>query len=80
VLPGIIGVIQATETIKLLIGVGEPLIGRFMIYDALKMKFRELKLRKDPTARSAVLIPTSPSSSTTNSSAVWFRLRRSRLP
>src|SRR4051794_35870776 len=48
VLPGIIGVIQATETIKLIIGIGEPLIGRFMIYDALKMKFRELKLRKDP--------------------------------
>ena len=48
VLPGIIGIIQATETIKLIIGVGEPLIGRFMIYDALKMKFRELKLRKDP--------------------------------
>ena len=48
VLPGIIGVIQATETIKLIIGVGEPLIGRFMIYDALKMRFRELKLRKDP--------------------------------
>jgi molybdopterin/thiamine biosynthesis adenylyltransferase/rhodanese-related sulfurtransferase/molybdopterin converting factor small subunit len=48
VLPGIVGVIQATETIKLIIGVGEPLIGRFMIYDALKMKFRELKLRKDP--------------------------------
>jgi molybdopterin/thiamine biosynthesis adenylyltransferase/rhodanese-related sulfurtransferase/molybdopterin converting factor small subunit len=48
VLPGIIGVIQATETIKLIIGVGEPLIGRFMIFDALKMKFRELKLRKDP--------------------------------
>src|SRR3954462_14916895 len=48
VLPGIIGVNQATETIKLLIGIGEPLIGRFMIYDALKLKFRELKLRKDP--------------------------------
>jgi adenylyltransferase/sulfurtransferase len=48
VLPGIIGVIQATETIKLITGIGEPLIGRFMIYDALKMKFRELKLRKDP--------------------------------
>ncbi len=48
VLPGIIGVIQATETIKLIIGVGESLVGRFMIYDALKMKFRELKLRKDP--------------------------------
>ena len=48
VLPGMIGVIQATETIKLIIGIGEPLIGRFLIYDALKMKFRELKLRKDP--------------------------------
>jgi sulfur-carrier protein adenylyltransferase/sulfurtransferase len=48
VLPGIIGVIQATEAIKLVLGVGEPLIGRFLIFDALKMKFRELKLRKDP--------------------------------
>ena len=48
VLPCIIGVIQATESIKLLTGVGNPLIGRFLIYDALKMKFRELKLRKDP--------------------------------
>jgi adenylyltransferase/sulfurtransferase len=48
VLPGIIGVIQATETIKLILGIGEPLIGRFLIYDALKMRFRELKLRKDP--------------------------------
>jgi sulfur-carrier protein adenylyltransferase/sulfurtransferase len=48
VLPGVIGVIQATESIKLLTGVGNPLIGRFMIYDALNMKFRELKLRKDP--------------------------------
>jgi len=48
VLPGIIGVIQATEAIKLILGVGEPLIGRFLIFDALRMKFRELKLRKDP--------------------------------
>ena len=48
VLPGIIGVIQATEAIKLITGIGEPLIGRFLIYDALKMRFRELKLRKDP--------------------------------
>jgi len=48
VLPGIIGVIQATETIKLILGVGEPLVGRFLIFDALRMKFRELKLRKDP--------------------------------
>jgi len=48
VLPGIIGTIQATEAIKLIIGVGEPLIGRFLIFDALRMRFRELKLRKDP--------------------------------
>ncbi len=48
VLPGIIGVIQATETVKLIMGIGEPLIGRFLIYDALRMRFRELKLRKDP--------------------------------
>jgi adenylyltransferase/sulfurtransferase len=48
VLPGIIGVIQATEAIKLITGIGEPLIGRFLIYDALKMRFRELKLKKDP--------------------------------
>jgi adenylyltransferase/sulfurtransferase len=47
VLPGIIGTIQATETIKLILGRGEPLIGRFLIFDALRMKFRELKLRKD---------------------------------
>ena len=48
VLPGIIGTIQATEAIKLLLGVGEPLIGRFLIFDALRMRFRELKLSKDP--------------------------------
>ncbi len=48
VLPGIIGMIQATEAVKMILGIGEPLIGRFMIYDALKMRFRELKLRKDP--------------------------------
>jgi sulfur-carrier protein adenylyltransferase/sulfurtransferase len=48
VLPGVIGVIQATEAIKLIAKIGEPLIGRFLIYDALKMRFRELKLKKDP--------------------------------
>ncbi len=48
VLPGIIGVIQATEAVKLLTGIGEPLIGRFLLYDALKMRFRELKVPKDP--------------------------------
>jgi molybdopterin/thiamine biosynthesis adenylyltransferase/rhodanese-related sulfurtransferase len=48
VLPGVIGVIQATEAIKLIAGIGEPLIGRFLIYDALRMRFRELKLKRDP--------------------------------
>ncbi len=48
VLPGIIGVIQATEALKLIARIGEPLIGRFLIYDALKMRFRELKVPKDP--------------------------------
>ncbi len=48
VLPGVIGVIQATEAIKLLTGIGEPLVGRFLLYDALKMRFRELKVPKDP--------------------------------
>jgi len=48
VLPGLIGTIQATEAIKLISGIGEPLIGRLMVYDALRMSFDELKLRKDP--------------------------------
>ena len=47
-LPGVIGTIQATETVKLLIGIGEPLIGRLLTYDALGMRFREVKLRRDP--------------------------------
>ena len=48
VLPGIIGVIQAIETVKLILGKGDSLIGRLLLFDALKMKFRELKLRKNP--------------------------------
>ncbi len=48
VLPGIIGTIQALEAIKLILGVGEPLIGKLLLFDALKMRFRELKLRKNP--------------------------------
>src|SRR5713101_6752561 len=48
VLPGIIGAIQANETIKIILGAGDPMIGRLLLFDALKMKFRELKLRKDP--------------------------------
>ena len=49
VLPGIIGVIQATEAIKLIIGKGEPLIGRLLLYNALKMEFREVRLQRDPS-------------------------------
>jgi adenylyltransferase/sulfurtransferase len=48
VLPGVIGTIQATEAIKLLAGIGETLTGRLMLYDALSMRFRELKLRRNP--------------------------------
>jgi molybdopterin/thiamine biosynthesis adenylyltransferase/rhodanese-related sulfurtransferase/molybdopterin converting factor small subunit len=49
ILPGIIGTIQATETIKLILGTGEPLVGRLLLFHALKMRFRELKLRKNPS-------------------------------
>ena len=48
VLPGIVGCLQALETIKLILGTGSPLIGRLLLFDALQMKFRELKLRKNP--------------------------------
>ncbi|MEX0879725.1 MAG: molybdopterin-synthase adenylyltransferase MoeB [Thermoanaerobaculia bacterium] len=48
ILPGLLGVIQATETIKLILGSGEPLIGRLLLVEALSMRFRELKLRKNP--------------------------------
>ncbi|HEX6069257.1 MAG TPA: molybdopterin-synthase adenylyltransferase MoeB [Longimicrobiaceae bacterium] len=48
VLPGIIGTIQATEALKLLLGVGESLVGRLLMLDALRMRFREIRLRKDP--------------------------------
>ena len=48
ILPGLLGVIQATETIKLILGIGEPLVGRLLLVDALGMSFRTLKLRKNP--------------------------------
>lgn len=48
ILPGLIGTIQATETVKIILGMGQTLAGRFLIYDAMKMRFRELTLRKDP--------------------------------
>lgn len=48
ILPGVVGVMQANETIKLLLGIGQPLVGRLLHFDALSMKFRELKVGKDP--------------------------------
>src|SRR5579875_934202 len=48
VLPGLIGLIQATEAVKLILGKGEPLVGRLLVYDALSMRFDELKIRKNP--------------------------------
>ena len=48
VLPGIVGSIQAMETIKLILGAGEPLVGRLLLFDALAMRFRELKLKRNP--------------------------------
>ena len=48
VLPGIVGALQAVETIKLILGAGDPLIGRLLLFDALAMRFRELKLKKNP--------------------------------
>jgi len=48
ILPGVIGVIQATEVVKLALGIGEPLVGRLLLYDALEMQFREMKIRRDP--------------------------------
>ena len=47
-LPGVVGLVQATEAVKLLLGIGDPLIGRLLTYDALGMRFREVKLRRDP--------------------------------
>ncbi|HEY6346863.1 MAG TPA: molybdopterin-synthase adenylyltransferase MoeB [Bryobacteraceae bacterium] len=47
ILPGVIGLIQATEAVKLILGAGEPLVGRLLLYDALAMRFRELKLRRN---------------------------------
>jgi molybdopterin/thiamine biosynthesis adenylyltransferase/rhodanese-related sulfurtransferase len=49
ILPGLIGVVQATETVKLILGAGMPLIGRLLLYDALEMTFREMKVRKNLT-------------------------------
>ncbi len=58
ILPGLVGVIQATEVIKLILGKGAPLIGRLLLVDALNMRFRELKLRKNPECPVCGLNPT----------------------
>jgi len=58
ILPGLVGLIQATETIKLILGSGEPLIGRLLLVDALGMRFRELKLRKNPDCPACGAHPT----------------------
>jgi len=48
VLPGVIGTIQATEALKLVLGIGDTLVGRYLLYDALDGSFREVRLRRDP--------------------------------
>jgi adenylyltransferase/sulfurtransferase len=58
ILPGLVGVMQATEVIKLILRAGEPLIGRLLLIDALGMKFRELKLRKNPDCPACGTHPT----------------------
>jgi sulfur-carrier protein adenylyltransferase/sulfurtransferase len=58
ILPGLIGLMQATEAIKLILGKGEPLIGRLLLVDALAMRFRELKLRKNPECPACGAHPT----------------------
>jgi adenylyltransferase/sulfurtransferase len=49
VLPGVVGLVQATETVKLLLGIGEPLVGRLLLMDLLRMRFRTIEVRPDPT-------------------------------
>ena len=58
VLTGIIGSLQALEAIKLLLTIGDPLIGRLLMYDALNQKFREMKVRRDPQCPVCSEIPT----------------------
>ena len=77
ILPGLIGIIQATEVIKLVLGKGEPLIGRLLLVDALSMRFRELKLKKNPDCPVCGAPPRLQHSSITSSSAA---LRRRRIP
>jgi rhodanese-related sulfurtransferase len=70
VLPGIVGSIQAAEALKLVLGVGEPLLGRLLLIDALDMRFRELTLRRDPQCPSCGDRPTLRTLSTLRPEAV----------
>jgi adenylyltransferase/sulfurtransferase len=54
----VVGLVQATEAVKVLLGIGEPLIGRLLTYDALGMRFREVKLRRDPNCPLCGTAPT----------------------
>ncbi len=47
-MPGVVGLLEAVETVKLILGIGNPLIGRLLQYDALRAEFVELKIRRDP--------------------------------
>lgn len=53
-----VGILQATEVVKLLAGIGEPLVGRMVLYDALEMKFRTMKLRRNPECPVCGDVPT----------------------
>jgi hypothetical protein len=75
VLPGVIGSIQATETIKILLGAGDTLVGRLLLYDAMEMRFREMRCARTRTARSAARTRASASSRTMTRSAAWRRTR-----
>ena len=69
VLPGVIGSIQATEALKVALGIGDPLVGRLLLFDALQASFTEVTLRRDPACPVCGEAPPSPSTSTTSSSA-----------
>src|SRR4029077_15067118 len=58
VLPGVIGVMQAIEAAKMFAGIGEPLVGRIIYFDALKMKFREFRVRREPSCPVCAESPT----------------------
>ena len=73
VLPGVIGLLQATETIKLLLDLGEPLGGRLLHFDALAMRFREMRLRPDPDCVVCAPGVPSPATSTTPDSVARRR-------